>query len=412
MHARHRDSLVTPTASGSSPDSPHGIRRAVAAASSKPGVRAAAALVPVAALTTFIVASPVLAGASSSPFLAGLSKVHTGPSTVPASGDQNPYGVAVVPTSQGRLRSGSDLVSNFNDRANQQGTGRTIMQVAPSGKVSTFATIDPRKLPGSCPGGVGLTAALSVLPGGWVVVGSLPTSDGTPATARAGCLIVLDDNGVPRETIAGGDIDGPWDMTASTLPNGDSALFVTNVLHGTVAAKGSVVDGGTVVRLELGSLHSATPKVVSSTVIGSNLPERTDPTALVIGPTGVALGADGSSLFIADSIDNRIAAIPHALTRSQSAGNGTTVSKGGALDDPLGMALAPDGDILTVNGNNGRIVETTPGGAQMATKLLDRSVDSAGDPPGFGTLFGLAIAPGGHAVDVVDDGTNTLNSLS
>ncbi|MGH9482618.1 MAG: hypothetical protein ACRD1L_11070, partial [Terriglobales bacterium] len=83
---------------------------------------------------------------------------------------------------------------------------------------------------------------------------------------------------------------------------------------------------------------------------------------------------------------------------------GRTVSSGGALNDPLGLAIAPNGDILTVNGNDGNIVETTPSGAQVAVKTLDTAF-------GAGTLFGVAIAPGGSGVIFVDDGFNTLNLL-
>jgi hypothetical protein len=44
-------------------------------------------------------------------------------STVPGNGDVNPYGVAVIPRSTGDLFQGNVLVSNFNDKANVQGTG-------------------------------------------------------------------------------------------------------------------------------------------------------------------------------------------------------------------------------------------------------------------------------------------------
>ena len=77
-----------------------------------------------------------------------------------------------------------------------------------------FAKISPNHLPGPCPGGIGLTTALTVLPGGWVVVGSLPTANGMAATAKAGCLLVLDNTGHVRETISGNGINGPWDMTS------------------------------------------------------------------------------------------------------------------------------------------------------------------------------------------------------
>ena len=69
------------------------------------------------------------------------------------------------------------------------------------------------------------------------MVGSLPTTNGMAATARAGCLLVLDRWGHVRETMSGHGINGPWDMTA--ISNGHFAqLFVTNVLNGTVAANG------------------------------------------------------------------------------------------------------------------------------------------------------------------------------
>jgi hypothetical protein len=92
---------------------------------------------------------------------------------------------------------GGVLVSNFNDQANAQGTGTTIVQVHPDGSVSQFAQIDQSSTSGPCPGGIGLTTALSILPGGWVVVGSLPTTAngpsnaGTPQGIGSGCLLVL-----------------------------------------------------------------------------------------------------------------------------------------------------------------------------------------------------------------------------
>jgi len=171
------------------------------------------------------------------------SNITTISSTVPSNGDINPYGVFRIPRSVGNLMRGDILVSNFNNSANLQGTGTTLVQIAPNGAFSLFAQIDPNTLPGSCPGGVGLTTALVVLRSGWVIVGSLPTSDGTSATAQAGCLIVLDSNGNVAETITDPQINGPWDMTVFDetgemgMPS-RASLFVTNVLNGTVAGGG------------------------------------------------------------------------------------------------------------------------------------------------------------------------------
>ncbi|MFJ6136991.1 hypothetical protein [Kitasatospora sp. NPDC092286] len=340
------------------------------------------------------------------PFVGPLNTVSPIASTVPVNGDLNPYGTAVVQHSAGDLHRGNVLVSNFNNSLNQQGTGTTLVQVSPDGTARQFAEIDPARLPGPCPGGVGLTTALSVLPGGWVVVGSLPTADGTSATARAGCLLVLDSHGTVRETFAGEGINGPWDMTS--VSHGDrTELFVTNVLNGTVAGGGNDVNQGTVLRITLDTGRAGEPPCrLATTRIGSGFTERTDPAALVIGPTGVGLGQDGT-LYVADTAGNRITAIPDALTRDSDAGTGREVTAGGRLNGPLGLAIAPGGDILTVNAGDGNLVETTPRGAQVAFRRLDAS----GNPPGAGALFGLAVDLDKDAVYFVDDATNQLDVL-
>jgi len=354
---------------------------------------------------------PALAAASS--FIGPLN-VTPGPSTVPANGDVNPYGVAVVPRNSGNLVQGHVLVSNFNNGTNLQGTGTTIVDIAPNGTLSVFAQINAAQLPGPCPGGIGLTTALSVLRNGWVIVGSLPTTDGTSATAKAGCLLVLNNHGNVVETFSGtrfaARINGPWDMTVLDL--GDVAeLFVTNVLNGTVAGNGNVVNRGTVLRIVLavpeqedGDSKGNMPRELLRTIIGSGFEERTDPAALVLGPTGLGLASSGT-LYVADTLRNRIAAIPNAAVRFTSAGTGHTVSMGGNLNQPLGVAIAPNGDILSVNAGDGNIVETTPGGSQITVKNIDTS------GAGAGTLFGLAITLDRKGVVFVDDGDNTLDLL-
>jgi hypothetical protein len=341
------------------------------------------------------------------PFIGGFHHINTVASTIPGNGDVNPYGMAVVERSVGRLTRGSILVSNFNDKANLQGTGTTIVEISPNGTRTLFARIEVSDLTGACPGGVGLTTALAVLQRGWVIVGSLPASDGTSATARAGCLIVLNSNGHVVETFSGQHINGPWDMTA--FDGGDTAaLFVTNVLNGTVAAHGNVVNNQTVIRIELTvpNQGNGVPSRQSTTVIGSGFSARTDPAALVIGPTGVGLGGNGT-LYVADTLNNRIAAIPNALTRTTTAFAGRDITANGILNAPLGLAIAPNGDILTVNGNDGFLVETTPSGTQIATMLLDHTV-TPGAAPGAGCLFGLAVRDN-NGVYFVDDCTNTLD---
>lgn len=180
---------------------------------------------------------------------------------------------------------------------------------------------------------MGLTTALVVLRAGWLIVGSLPTSDGTAATAQAGCLLVLNSTGQVVETFSGRPINGPWDATV--LDEGSIAeIFFTNVLNGTVAANGRVVNRATVVRMLLSVSSTSMPLAVLTTVIASGLPARTDPAALVIGPTGLALSISGDRLFVNDSLKNRIIVISDPVVRFTSAGKGVTLSQGKALSDP------------------------------------------------------------------------------
>ena len=337
-----------------------------------------------------------LAGPSdaASSFIGSFSTVSEVASTVPGNGDVNPYGVAIVPATNGSLVANNILVSNFNASSNAQGT------------VTLFSQITPSQVSG-CPGGVGLTTALVALQTGFVVVGSLPTSDGTAATAKAGCLIVLDDNGNVVETFSGSKINGPWDMTASDSGS-QVALFVTNVLNGTVAANGRVVTEGTVLRIDLDIPANGTPREKKLTVIASGFPERTDPNALVIGPTGVGLSADGKTLFVADTLANRIAGISDPLNRHKTDGLGTTVAQGIPLNGPLGLAVAPNNDILTVNSGDGNIIESTLTGTMTSVATLDTTV-APPLPNGAGALFGLAVVPGGSGIYFVDDAENQLN---
>ena len=81
--------------------------------------------------------------AAAASFLGGLTTTAPVASTVPASGDMNPYGVAVV-HALGAVRRGDVLVSNFNAKSNLQGTGTTIVQIAAgAARGRVFATVTP-----------------------------------------------------------------------------------------------------------------------------------------------------------------------------------------------------------------------------------------------------------------------------
>lgn len=325
-------------------------------------------------------------------------------STVPENGDVNPYGVAFVPDgfpAGGVLEPGDIIVANFNNSvppSGLQGTGTTIVRPNSTGAPTPFfqnSTI------------VGLSTALGVLRRGFVIVGNVPSTDGTGIcegnqdNVGPGQLTVLDRNANIVATLHDRPfVEGPWDLTLDDL--GDRArLYVSNVLTGTVA------------RLDL-SVGRSTVAVDSETIIASGYEHSCDPAAFVLGPTGLAHDDKRDNLYIASTKDNAIFLVKDASDRRTDAGMGRpVVTDQTHLHGPLALALAANGDLISAQGDavNGdpaqpsEIVEFTKNG-----KFVEQiSVD-----PSQGGAFGLALQqrrddPDDFRFAAVDDNVPTLD---
>lgn len=334
-------------------------------------------------------------------------------SSVADNGDLNPYAVVVAPVSAGKIAQGDVLVDNFNDVSNLQGTGTTIIDYRPSTKQTTLFAKLPKKLP-ECPGGVGLTTAMTMLKSGWIIVGSTPSTDGTTATKGDGCLIVLDPNGQLVAAWSGPTINGPWGDMAMVDNGSTATLFVS--MAGFDLPGPDVIDPktgfpvilhkATVLRLELKIPEGKPPVLASQTIVADGFSARADRDNFLLGPTGLAMGPD-QTLYVTDGLDNLIAAIPDAVTRTTSAGTGRVVTQGGLLSWPLAMVYASPGHLLACNGKDGQVVEIDPvAGRQIYSQWIDS--DQAQSPPGNGDLFGIALTPEGDGFYYVQDDTNTL----
>jgi hypothetical protein len=348
--------------------------------------------------------------------LRNFHRLSTIASTVPDNGDLNPYALFVAPVSSGMIKKGDVIVDNFNNVSNLQGTGGTIIVVDPATRgIKLFAKL-PQNLP-QCPGGVGLTTAMAMLSSGWVIVGSAPSTDGTTATKGPGCMLVFDTNGKLVTVWSGGQINDPWGNMA-VVDNGDKAtLFVSMSgfdLPGPdkrdpATGEPVIVRKATILRIQLSIPPGSPPKVTGRTVVASGFGQQAIKDVFLIGPTGLALV--GSTLYASDAVDNRIVAIPDALSRSGTGGTGRVVTHGGMLQRPLALIATPEGHLITSNAKNGEIVEVDPASGQH---LVAQWVDSnpAQSPPGNGDLFGLAMAPDGSGVYYVEDDTNMLAKAS
>jgi len=312
-------------------------------------------------------------------------------STMPANGDQNPYGVAFVPsnfpTGSGPLKHGDILVSNFNNGQNQQGTGTTIVRVPAGVPPAVF-------FPGNA--GLGLSTALGTLQFGFVVVGNAPTTDGTSATAQPGSLLVINNKGALVQTITDATIQFPWDM--ALIDEGNQAItFVTNALTGTVS------------RLTF-HVSSNGLKLISSKIIASGYVHRGDPVSLFVAPTGLVYDGQRNLLYVASTGDNAVFAISDPVTRTSDGGTGFIVYQDNLhLHGALGLAAAPNGHLLVTNNDTVNPDPNQPSEIVEFTKD-GRFVKEISVDPSPGGSFGLAVnVKGDQAVfAAVDDNTASL----
>jgi len=364
-----------------------------------------------------LIAAPLLltpgAEAADQGFLETIHRHITWTSTVTDNGDLNPYAIVVAPVSAGKVQKDDVLVTNFNNVSNLQGTGGTIVDYTPSTKKTTLFANLPQHLP-QCPGGVGLGTAMTMLKTGWVIVGSTPSTDGTTRTKGDGCLIVLDPNGQFVTAWAGPNINDPWGNMAVIDKGATATLFISMAgfdvpgyqVRDPQTGYPVTINKATVLRLELSIPQGKPPVITTQTVVANGFGQRADRDAFLIGPTGLALGAD-DTLYLSDALGNQIVAIAEATTRTSSAGTGRTVTKDGLLKRPLAMCVTPNGDLLVTNAKNGQVVEVDPRtGKQLYAQWID--TNQAQSPPGNGDLFGIAMTPDGKGFYYVEDDVNTL----
>ena len=214
--------------------------------------------------------------------------------------------------------------------------------------------------------------------------------------------MIFDRHGSMVETLTDSQLlDGPWDLTIRD--RGDRAqVFVSNVLSGTVTRINFMIPSG------------GNPVVESKTQIASGYKTDCSSAAVVVGPTGLALDHDGDSLFVASTDDNAIFVVRNAVQRKTDGGTGKLVYQDNEhLHGPLALALAPNGHLITANGDAvneddshvSYYVEFTKNGRFVAWFQID---------PVIGSAFGLAVKSADDQVlfAAVDDNTSMLEEWS
>ena len=303
--------------------------------------------------------------------------------------------------SGGELKPGDVLVTNFNSAAGGQGTGTTLSLITPSNPANPPATFfsSPAQ---------GVTTPPVILKSGLVVVGNVPA--GPNGTIGQGSIQFIDKNGNLVKTLTNAHfLNDPWNLAVNDFGN-FVQLFISNV-------SGTTGNNGSVTRIDM-LIHNGKPFVLDMVRIASGYRTRLDSAALVIGTSGLAFDQQSDTLYVAaeDQLvkgveTGSVYAIHNAAISFFDHGLGSVVYADPVhLHGPMGLALAPNGDLMTANADAvnvdpnqpSELVEFTKGGKFVSEYSVD-AVPASAFALAFGTIDGkLSLA-------AVDDNTNTLD---
>ena len=310
----------------------------------------------------------------------------------PLNGDQNPYGLDIAKTSAGSIAAGDLVVCNFNDAANVQGTGMTIIALHPQ--------------PGSMPTHIAQDGSLL----GCDALALAPNDNIWAAAFAANDNPIFTPGGVLFTTLPGGPWHHPFGQTFAPKagPFGVAAFYESN------AADGSVV------RIDIHPGPSFTFDIIATGfAVNGGAPGS------ILGPSGLQYDAKHDRLFVIDGANNTVVSFRHVSTIPQGgiAVSGTSFSgpfarrarlvfSGAPLNGPISSAFLPDGHIVLGNtldpaGQN-LMIEIAP----HSGRVLDvKNVDTGA----AGALFGM-VATGHDKSDAIlyfnDDNDNTVKSLT
>jgi hypothetical protein len=315
-------------------------------------------------------------------------EVVIGSTVDPKLGQLNPYGLTVAPATTGDFTKGDLVVCNFNDKANVQGTGYTIVALHPKAGSKPLLVSDSKKLLGC--DALALGPADDIWAAAW-------TANDNPIVSASGKL---------EGNIKGKPFNHPFGQIFAQPIHGNAVFYESNA------------GVGTVVRINLGT--SFTYDVIAKGfAVNHGMPGS------ILAPSGLTYDASIDTLYVVDGTNNTVVAfknvstIPNGVTivekggktfKGPSAGDARLLFAGPPLNGPISAALLANGNIAVGNTSNPSgqniIVEISRSGKVMDTRNVDK-----GAP---GAIFGM-VATGRFASDTKlyfnDDNSNDLRVL-
>jgi hypothetical protein len=311
----------------------------------------------------------------------------------PTNADRGGHGLSVVKTSYGHLAKGMLVICNFDDKAGKPGAATTIDVLEPKhgAKAKTFARS------GAIQGCAGNT---------------ITSTNGVVGAGFSSHLLArFSDKGKLAKTYG-----TPYKAPFSTVDASNAQLYNAEYIFGGDAATGGIVSFsinryGNQKRIQVGSGFAVNHK---------------DGWA-ALGPSGLQYRANkpnADTLYIADGVDNTVVAftsassllVPNEIVVKPGGKTfkckyprttcGRLVHSGGPLNAPLAMALLPNGNLIVANAGDNTLVELTPSGKVLATKVVDKS-----KKPGVFGLVAIGTNDSNTAIFFSDRNTNNVHEL-
>jgi hypothetical protein len=332
--------------------------------------------------------------------------------TVDANGDSNPYGVTIAPATSGLITAGDLVVCNFNDKANTQGAGTTIVGLHPT--------------PGANAGGNPYRIAQDAKLQGCNAVAMLADDSISAAAFTANMNPLVSPSGAVNAPFASDSFASPWGEAYAAASGGKpAALYVSNL-------------DGSIDRIELNGDAQTSFAQIATGFCGSGSPGS------IYAPTGLTYDPSIDTLYIVDTSSNSVVAFanvssigaggvvvngncksvanpptPVPTFSGTAASSARVIAHGAPLFTPITAALLADGDLIVTNGDVNIPAAQMPNLAVEISPVLPGGfvgdplqLDSSGTP---GALFGIAATLDGQGHQIIyfnDDNTSTVMMLA
>jgi hypothetical protein len=321
--------------------------------------------------------------------------VVIGSTVDPKNGDKAARGISVVKSTYG-IKKGQLLVCNFEDKTGKPGAGTTIDVFNPTTGSKAATLSESSKIEG-CDG----TA--------------ITLRNGVYATAATSGLIV----GINDKGKVGKALGSPYKEPFSDVDASNSSLYQAEYIFGSDAATGAIVS------FSINNYGNRVPTEVAS---GFGVNQKSGWSAL--GPSGLQYQPGGKGqpqkdvLYIADGVDNTVVSFSNAsellekdeivvqpggktfACKYKGTTCGTLIYSGAPLDAPVAMTLLPNGNLIVANSGNNTLVEMTPTGKVLATKVVDKN-----KTPGVFGIAAVGTNDSNTALFFTDTNTNNIHEL-